>query len=275
MNKKTPRIAFMGDLTADIYVESKTVKYGGAALNSSMWGHRLGAISMALSAVGSDVVGKGLFAYMQKQDLPLVGVQKKRGSTSAIEIFLKDGERKYGTWKPGVLHDFHLRPKDKTLLKTLDAVVITVYPQYVHVLAELAAWKEKQTGKRPVFVINYGDLREFESSLEVVYKYLKLADIVVFGLDKDTDELLINEIRDMSDNRICLVTLGKYGSLAWANKQSFVQSAQEVDAVDTTGAGDSFLAAFLLSLLTTGDIQQSLQKGTALAARVVTQVGAY
>ena len=267
----------MGDLTADVYVDTDTVKYGGAALNMAIWTKRLRARATIVSVVGSDTVGRGFLGFIRKQTLSASGVAKKRGRTSSIEIFLTDGERRYGIWTPGVLAGYHLRKKDKALLKRQDAIVITVYPQYEHVLREFTAWKQTlHNGKRPLIVINYGDLKGFESNLSVVRRYIHLADILVFGLDKDKDESLINEIRDTTlSSQLSLFTLGKYGSIAWQNGRAFVEPAKETDAVDTTGAGDSFLAAFLVSYLTTGDIQESLEKGSLLATRVIGSVGAY
>src|SRR5688572_16858298 len=103
MSSKIPSIAFIGDLTADIYVDSGQIKHGGAALNMAIWAARAGADATIVSAVGSDAVGSKFLAFIRSQKLSTLSVQKKRGPTSSIEIFLKDGERHYGAWKPGVL----------------------------------------------------------------------------------------------------------------------------------------------------------------------------
>ena len=171
--KTKPRIAFVADLTADVYVDSHTVKYGGAALNMAMWAKRVGVNSEIVSAVGNDAEGKGFLSYIRKQGLATIGIQKKRGSTSSIEIFLKNGERNYGQWRPGVLTTFHVRKKDATLLCASDAIVVTIYPQYEHILNELP-----QT--RPLVVINFGDLKEFHDNLDVVLQHADIADILLF-----------------------------------------------------------------------------------------------
>ena len=263
------RIAFVADLTADIYVDSHTVKYGGAALNMAMWAKRVGVNPEIVSAVGNDADGKGFLSYIRKQGLVTIGIQKKRGPTSSIEIFLKNGERNYGQWRPGVLATFHLRRREKTFLQKVDAIVVTIYPQYEHILGELKR-------KLPFVVINFGDLKEFHDDFGVVERYADKADILLFGLDKDADEPLINRIRDLSTStRMCMVTLGKYGSVAWLGGKTFVQPAKEVAVVDTTGAGDAFQVGFLAHYLSTRNIQESLRKGTILASRAIRKVGAY
>lgn len=258
----TPRIAIIGDLTADIYMPQKDIHLGGAALNMAQWVKRLGGTPTIFSAVGTDTIGKK-FPFEK-------GIQRKRGRTSAIEIYISgSGERRYGIWKPGVLEKFHLRNIDRTIISKQDALVVTVYPQYVHVLRELQ--------HRPFTIINYGDLHEFKSKVNIVEEYLHIADACIFGLDKDTDETMINVIRRLAieKNMLTIVTLGKYGSIAWANGKSYVQPAYEVNVVDTTGAGDSFLAAFMVAFLETEDIQKSLEAGSRLAAHIIQKVGAY
>ena len=71
------------------------------------------------------------------------------------------------------------------------------------------------------------------------------------------------------------MTLGKFGSIAFVGETVFVQSASDVPVVDTTGAGDAFLAGFLVTYLQTKDVQQSLRSGTQLASKVVGLLGAY
>jgi sugar/nucleoside kinase (ribokinase family) len=54
-----------------------------------------------------------------------------------------------------------------------------------------------------------------------------------------------------------------------------MQSARDVPVIDATGAGDSFLAGFLVRYLKTKDVQGSLAAGTSLASKVIQKVGAY
>jgi sugar/nucleoside kinase (ribokinase family) len=252
---------------------------GGAALNGAIWARRCGAVSSVISAVGSDELSKPFLQKLRKEKIQTRAVQKKRGKTSSIEIFVgTDGERGYGKWDPGVLARYHVRPQDKKTFASLDAIIITVYPPYEHVLDELSAWKKRiKPAKRPLFIVNYGDLKEFENCPDVVLRHSDLSDISVFGLNKDKDEALINEIRllTMSRHAMSIVTLGKFGSLAWKGDDTYVQPAQEVEAVDTTGAGDAFLAAFTVSYLKTNDAQKSLSAGTICASQVIQKVGAY
>jgi fructoselysine 6-kinase len=272
-----PSIAHIGDLTVDKYVETKEVRLGGGALNGALWARRSGARASVVTAIGTDDPGELFLKKLKKEKINGSHIQKITGETSGIEIFVgADGERRYGTWNPGTLAHYHLRVKDIAFLKKQDAVCVTIYPPFRHVLHELSKTRSLRR-KKPTLVINYGDLKEFDKDLTVVTSHLRSTDIAVFGLDKDEDEGMINELRVLakSTKKQFLITLGKYGSLLYDGDEVFTQAAREVKAKDTTGAGDSFLAGFLVSYLKDYDIQKALARGSSLAARVIQKVGAY
>jgi ribokinase len=115
-----------------------------------------------------------------------------------------------------------------------------------------------------------------------VLKYpLELVDILVvneteaFGLTGETKpgkiyKALLEKYPDMA----ILLTQGSKGS-AYATAQArFYQSAVKVDAVDTTGAGDTFIGFFLAELIRTNDPKASLLFATKAAAIAVTRRGA-
>ena len=61
---------------------------------------------------------------------------------------------------------------------------------------------------------------------------------------------------------------------AFAGSVGETLQAQAVTAVDTTGAGDAFNAAYVTSRFSGGDLQTALSQAQALAALVVQQRGA-
>jgi ribokinase len=74
--------------------------------------------------------------------------------------------------------------------------------------------------------------------------------------------------------RSVLVTLGREGSLLVANSGTAHQPAFQVDAVDTTAAGDAFTGAYVVALLDGADSRASLRFASATAAIKVTRHGA-
>ena len=75
--------------------------------------------------------------------------------------------------------------------------------------------------------------------------------------------------------RLAVVTCGADGSLAHDGRTWWRASAVPVEAVDTTGAGDSYAAAFLNAWLAGADVEQAMAAGSASAARTCTHTGAW
>lgn len=69
-------------------------------------------------------------------------------------------------------------------------------------------------------------------------------------------------------------TLGEDGVLAWDGKQFHYAAAFQVEAVDTTGAGDTFHAAFIYGLLQCWELPRRLDFACAAAALNCMGVGA-
>ena len=71
-----------------------------------------------------------------------------------------------------------------------------------------------------------------------------------------------------------LITLGGAGSMYIQDGKTISQDAFRVDAVDTTGAGDTFTGFFLGSLVKGEDVQEAMRIAAAAAALSVTKKGA-
>jgi ribokinase len=71
-----------------------------------------------------------------------------------------------------------------------------------------------------------------------------------------------------------IITLGDKGCVAADQQRIWEQPAFTVKAVDTTGAGDTFIGAFAVGWLDFRDIQKALRFASAAAALKVTKQGA-
>jgi len=69
------------------------------------------------------------------------------------------------------------------------------------------------------------------------------------------------------------VTLGSQGARAYTTQQKVFSPSFEVEVVDTTGAGDSFHAAFVYTYLSGGSLEDALKFANAAAALHIQQIG--
>jgi len=72
-----------------------------------------------------------------------------------------------------------------------------------------------------------------------------------------------------------VITLGRDGTAAAADGETFYQPALPVTVVDPVGAGDAFLGMFATALLERRPIPDALRLGTAAAALVLSRRGVY
>ncbi len=94
-------------------------------------------------------------------------------------------------------------------------------------------------------------------------------------ISKDNYEKLLNEILEKMESNIVIVTLGKKGIVVKEKNGSslFLPPFLPVEAVDTTGAGDTVAVTFLLSYIVTKNIKISTLLAQIAANIVIQKIG--
>jgi fructoselysine 6-kinase len=75
--------------------------------------------------------------------------------------------------------------------------------------------------------------------------------------------------------RLCVVTCGAAGSIAHDGRDWWQVPAVSVEVVDTTGAGDSYIAGFLHARLTGADVPEAMHAAAVCAGQTCTHLGAW
>ena len=86
-----------------------------------------------------------------------------------------------------------------------------------------------------------------------------------------------DEVLDFGKNlgKLLVITRSDKGSVAIHNNEVFeCESEKNLTLVDLTGAGDLFAAGFLHGHINRMSIQESLQKGTEMASKIIQKIGA-
>ena len=93
--------------------------------------------------------------------------------------------------------------------------------------------------------------------------------------EKDVDpEAKVRELKERTPGLVAM-TLGEYGSLVYDGEKMYRGKAVPVDVVDTLGAGDSWIAAFLCGRLKGESIERSMKEGHRAAAETCRRLGAW
>ena len=110
---------------------------------------------------------------------------------------------------------------------------------------------------------------------------LKLVDIFILNevegeaiTGQNDPDAILNVMQKLYPKSRIVLTLGKEGVIYSHNKQQIKLPALKVKAIDTTGAGDTFIGYFLAELSRGGKIEKCLEMGIKASSLSVTQKGA-
>jgi fructokinase len=119
--------------------------------------------------------------------------------------------------------------------------------------------------------------RHKESFLDLVKNKLD----ITFANEQEILHLIdansFTEVIEFGKNlgKLLIVTRSAKGSIAIFNNEVFeCESQKNLKLVDLTGAGDLFAAGFLHGYINEMSIQESLEKGTEMASKIIQKIGA-
>ena len=212
---------------------------GGKGANQAVAASRLGAKVTMIGAVGDDeLAGEAL------SGLRAAGVEldvERKGQTGIALIYVDSaGENEIAVF-PGANGEVTPRAVEGAVLCQLeipDAVVLAA------------------AAKAEFFALNAAPARV---------------------LDVEPDLLVVNELEHeiVSRGKLVAVTHGAEGATLFEGGREVARAAApKVEVVDSTGAGDAFTAALVVSLLEGLDRQEALERACAVGAEAATRLGA-
>ncbi|MFN3832607.1 MAG: PfkB family carbohydrate kinase [Allorhizobium sp.] len=258
------RFAAVGDNCIDRFRPSGMSLIGGNAVNVAVQLARLGNEAHYFGAVGDDADGRRTINELAVHGVQVANVQLRPGHTAFTLIdILPSGERVFAHEDFGVCAGYKPTPEDLEKLKQMD---------HVHI-----GWMDDQ-----------GTLREelCRSGVSVSQDISVNSDVqnlgvsglaIAFGSagedDAAADAMLHRLIFDGA--RLAVVTRGAKGASVSDGKRSVTTGIEPIEVIDTTGAGDSFIAGFLSANLSGRDWATCLESGRSLAARTCGHVGGF
>lgn len=255
------RFACVGDVTVDRFSGAETgSRVGGNALNVACWISHLGGDASLYSAVGDDKSGEAVLSFLAKAGVRRDSVVVLPGPTPSTDITVKeDGDRLIVSEQYGVVSDYRPDHADLDSLADVDVVHIGYSPvprawrQYLSRVVDCISQDcAVSPGEDELAIAFYSHGNDIEDAIDMVSQWPS----------------------DIGGAPIKIVTCGAAGSLGWYQGQYWRQAALETEVVDTTGAGDSFIAGFLHHWsLSPGDIPGGLNAGASVAAQCCRRVG--
>lgn len=265
-------IVCVGDCGIDRYLPSNTVRVGGITANFARTARRQlpgEDVVHVVSCVGSDPGADLVLAALSRAGIEC-HISTLAGSTSLQEIRIQpNGEKEFVHYDEGVLGQFDFDPEQTRIIQKADAVVAPVYQQILGLFDRLMAISATGT-----LCIDFADFLE-HPDFDLLERYIEHIDIAFFGLNV-SEIAIISELarRARARDKLFVITLGSDGSRVFQGDQAFDHPAIAIDrVVDTTGAGDAYAAGFMSAYLHGASIDQSMQRGSSVAADNVGHMG--
>lgn len=285
MSQNQKLVVGMGELLFDVFPTGK--KIGGAPVNFAYHVGQLGIESLAISAVGNDELGREIMDILQEKRInnivPLVAEP-----TGTVQVTLDEkGVPSYEICE-GVAWDNI--PCNKELVEVAKSCCAFCF-------GSLAQRAEQSRNAINLFLdsMDSGDdaLRIFDINLrqafysrEIIEESLKKSNVLkinddefrtvgnMLGYDGEDFERGSRLLMERYGLKMVILTCGEIGShIFYEGGFSFLPTPK-VEIADTVGAGDSFTAAFVASLLSGKSIEESHRKAVEVSAYVCTQSGA-
>lgn len=258
-------LATVGDNCVDIYPQLNKAFSGGNAVNVAVYSTRYGMQPSCVSWVGKDDYGAMLRRDLEQKGVDISHLQVKPGVTAQTQVELRNNDRILGDYTEGVMADFSVGESEMIWLMTFDIIHSAIWGH-----AEAAFPVLKAAGKTLSF--DFAD--KWESPLwRTLPEHLDYA----FASANEDNPWLRDRLQTVVQcgAGVAIATLGENGSLAWDGKQFWHMPPQQVEVVDTMGAGDSYIAGFLCAIAKGLALQDAMKQGTECAARTIGYHGAW
>jgi len=263
------RLLAVGDNCIDDYSELGRRFPGGNALNVAVYAHRIAGIeSDYVGVMGDDEAGDFMVDQMRREGLRTDGVIRLHGDSAVSTILIRDGDRVFAKYVEGVQKDAKFPSNLLPKLRTYDLVHYSVWGfGRGHI-----PWVKK--GGRPLLSFDFSNQLQ-HAALEVLphldYSFFSGKELITKGVDPEEK---LKEFKAKTPGLV-VMTMGEHGSLVYDGKKFYRGKAKPVEVVDTLGAGDSYIAAFLCARLKGASISEAIELGHVAATETCKRLGGW
>ncbi|MDQ6675471.1 MAG: ribokinase [Chloroflexota bacterium] len=246
---------------------------GGKGANQAVAAARLGASVTMIGRVGHDSFGRDLTRGLRDEGVSTRWVRGSERPTGAALIQVDENGENTIAVAPGA--NAELLPEDIPR-KAIEAANVVVAPLEVPLASIEESFRlARQVGVRTM--LNAAPAQVVPRSLldlsnVVICNQVELGMLLGRRVAAGDEAVAARALRSVPD-QVVVVTLGERGALAVTGSDVIEQPAYRVQIVDSTGAGDAFVAGFSIALQA-ADVSAALRLGCAAGAVAVTRRGA-
>lgn len=253
---------------------------GGTSANAAVTAARLGARVELISAVGNDMAGHRIVGAAEAAgvDCSRIRVTDDEPTDRTTVITSREPANRTLFWQQGAIPRMGDRVDIDRLFTRNLVMLDSVDPALRRFLIDLPVhtYPDVKILVPMTYVVDYPGRDELDSVVRCDALVGSEQELLALTRCDSLDEA-IRSMQDrmrISNLRSVAITQGTNGALAFDERQIYSISALEIDAVDTTGAGDAFAGAFAVGLATRLDLLGSLVLANCVAGLSVRGLGA-
>lgn len=255
-----------------------TTAPGGKGANQAIAASRLGAKVAFIGCVGDDAFGQAAFDALQAEGVDTRHLSREAGAATGVAMIITDdaGENciALATGANALLSPAHI---DAARALFADASMVVCQLESPMATVRHAVDIAVRMGvpvllnPAPAQLLPADLLRDIDW---LVPNAIEAAALSGTGADGQVSPARSAELLRLCGPRTVLVTLGSDGVVAATAEGSFHRPATPVVAVDTTGAGDTFVGAFAAAQTQAMSLVDAIEFAQRAAAFSVTRRGA-
>ncbi|OPJ62737.1 fructoselysine 6-kinase [Clostridium oryzae] len=282
---KNCRIISIGDNVCDKYLSRGKMYPGGQCVNTCVYAKMNGTEAAYLGKYGSDEVAEHVQNTLAQLGIDDSHSRHFEGENGFALVTLKDNDRVFlGSNKGGIAkeYSFDFTQEDFDYIKKFQIIYTNLNSYIEENLAEL-----KATGVPIAYDFS---IRWTDEYLEKVCPYITIAILSCAHLTPEKREAEMKKVQAYGVP-IVLGTIGEDGSyVLYKNQFIYASAVHADDVIDTMGAGDSYFATFLCSLMEASEtgallegpdevmlerLKAAMNKGAVFSANVCAMEGAF
>jgi ribokinase len=249
-----------------------TTGFGGKGANQAVMAAHCGAQVHFIGKLGDDVFGRAIADNFVKVGINSQFVETSSTPSGVAHIWVDGAGENRIIIIPGANHEIEVSKAIEAINSIQDLAVVVAQCEIKQEVT-LAAFKAAKA-RGCITILNPAPYQEISAEL------LSLCDWIIpnetefrelHGQLPTSDEIL----KSFRVGKSSIVTLGSKGAVYISPEgQVHYAEAPKVSAVDTTGAGDSFVGSFAYALASGRDPIEAMKFGISIASLSVTRKGA-